>query len=589
MTAHVNIRRTVAWGAVIVGLLFLPYLMPNTYALHLVNLVLLYTIVALGLNLISGVAGQVSLGHAAFMAIGAYVASIMTTRADFPFGLGVVAATAGGALAGVVVGWFSLHLTGPYFAMATIGVGEIIRLVLINWETVSGGPSGIYGIPGIAFGPLVIGDELKFYYLILIAASAVYVFCQRLVFSRFGRSLLAIREHEGAARAAGVDTTRTKILAFGISTALAGFAGALHAHWINYINPDMYSFTESLMLLSMILVGGAGTLPGTLLGTALLTLTSEALRFLQDYRLAVYAVTIYGVIAFKPEGLVGFLPLRWRGAARYPEPADGGSLYVVPRTPRDRATGVGERNNPEPVLIAKGITKRFGGITALNRVDFDLRPGEIHALIGPNGSGKTTLLNVLAGWCQPDEGAVLFQREDITRWPVHERARLGIGRTFQNILLFNDMTVLENVLVPLGHIDLTEPERIARGYMLLETVGLKDMADQPARSLPYGKQRKLEIARALALSPAVLLLDEPAAGMNDRETDELKELLYALRDWGYTLLIVEHDMRLVMSVADRITVFNYGARLAEGTAEEISRNPAVIEAYLGRRGIRAIG
>lgn len=533
--------------------------------------------VTLGLNLITGVTGQVSLGHAAFWAIGAYVAAYITTSLGLSFWIAVPVSIVIAGIAGLFVASFTLHLKGPYLAMATIGVGEITRLILINWDEFSGGPSGVYGIPSISFGSLVIDSENKFYYFALFALIIIYIISRSILYSRTGRSMIAIRENEDAALSVGVDTTKLKIGVFGISTAIAGFSGAIYAHWINYISPDTFTFTESLLFLTMIMIGGMGSLPGGVVGTGALVIISELLRDIEQFRMIVYALIIILVIVFFPEGIIGVIPKRFRKGITYPPYQKGEATTYQQKINNNNSKFEGQE-----LLVASDVVKRFGGLTAVNKLDLKLNKGEIRALIGPNGSGKTTFLNCLAGWYEIDEGKIELMGKDLTNTPIHRRAKMGIARTFQNILLFNNMTVLENVLVALNEKHIKEKELVQDAYEILHFVDLENYAHEKVSNLPYGHQRTVEIARALALFPRILLLDEPAAGMNDTETEQLMRLLYKIRETGITVLVVEHDMKLVMGIADYVTVLNQGEVLAEGSPKEISQHPDVIEAYLGR-------
>lgn len=602
--------RTAAFLAL---LLALPWLLGNTYYVHTANTVLLNTIIAIGLNLVTGYAGQVSLGHSAFYALGAYAAGVFTLKLGLSFWLALPVALAVTGFFGAVAAFFTLHLEGPYLAMATIGVGEIMRLFLVNESWFSGGPGGLIGIPPARVGPISFSDEKSFYYLVLGAVILVYVVSRRILDSRIGRSFIAIREREGAARSMGVDTTRAKILAFTLSTIYAALAGALYAQWRSFISPDNFTFGESLSFLSMILVGGFGSLPGSVFGAVVLTLLPETLRGIQDFRMVVYALLIYFSIAFFPRGIAGLFRSPATGSAQ-PTPADHGEPGSVSKESGPPRVSVRTRDVLEPggpvsgapvdVLRVTELTKSFGGLTAVNAVNLTLERREIRALIGPNGSGKTTFLNLLAGWYRPTSGRIVFEGADVTHDETHVRARKGIARTFQNILLFGSMSALDNILVGLhsslesgllgvivssGAAIKAEGDARRRARELLDFVGLAARGEELAKNLPYGEQRRLEIARALALSPKLLLLDEPSAGMNARETEELIDLIFRIRGSGVTILVVEHDMRLVMGAADRITVFNYGGKIAEGTPKEIQNDERVIQAYLGRSRDYAFG
>lgn len=577
-----NKTKLIQIGVLFVILLLFPIFVSNPYYLHLVNLIIVYSMITVGLNLITGVTGQVSLGHAAFWGIGAYVAAFITTTLGISFWFAVPLAILVTGIIGLIIGSFTLHLKGPYLAMATIGVGEITRIVLINWDSFSGGPSGIYGIPYISIGSFEIDSEMKFYYFALVSLIIVYMLCHRIIFSRIGRSMIAIRENEGAAQAVGVDTTKMKVMIFGISTAIAGFAGAIYAHWINYISPGTFSFEESLLFLTMIMIGGMGSLPASIIGAGSLVILSEILRDINQFRMIVYALLIISVIVFFPEGIIAMIPKRFRKGAVYPDYEQEESQSF------QQKLNIDQQNHGQVLLKASGILKRFGGLTAVNKVNLELRQGEIRALIGPNGSGKTTFLNCMAGWYEVDEGQIELRGKDISYMPIHQRAKSGIARTFQNILLFNDMTVLENILVAINDKRKKEKQLVQDAYDLLHFVDLEKYAHEKVSNLPYGHQRTVEIGRALALSPQMLLLDEPAAGMNDSETANLMKLIYKIREIGITVLVVEHDMKLIMGIADYITVLNQGEVLAQGTPKEISQNPDVIEAYLGRSAENAV-
>lgn len=568
--------------ALLVVLVALPFIVTNTYYLHLVNLIIVYSIIAIGLNLITGVTGQISLGHAAFWAIGAYTTAYITTTLGLSFWISLPLSILVAGAIGIIVGYFTLHLQGPYLAMATIGIGEITHQVLINWTSFSGGPSGVFGIPTISIFGFEINSEFRFYFFSLLFLVLVYSICKAIVNSRYGRSAIAIRENENAARAVGVNSTKVKILVFGVSTAIAGLAGALYAPWVNYISPENFTFAESLLFLTMIMMGGMGSIPASIVGTTAIVAMSELLREVEQYRLIIYALIIILVIVFFPKGIIGMIPEKFRKGVVYPDfKLQGlGQYSKVIKNRFDEKDKI--------VLKAEGITKKFGGLTAVNQVNLQVGVGEIRALIGPNGSGKSTFLNCLAGWYEIDGGVFTLENNNITKLPIYKRSKSGIARTFQNILLFNEMTVLENVLVAINEKNKREKQLVQDAYEILEFVGLLDKANEKVSNLPYGHQRSVEIARALALYPKILLLDEPAAGMNDTETAELMDLIYRIRDKGITVIVVEHDMKLVMGIADFITVLNQGQILAEGTPLDISKHEDVIKAYLGKEAVNAV-
>ena len=469
-----------------------------------------------------------------------------------------------------MLGVASLRLGGHYLAMVTISFQEILTLVLTNWIGVTHGPDGISGIARPA--GFVVGD--RYLGLCVAVLVAVTLLIWRLKTSQLGRAMQAVRDNEIAASTCGIDIFRTKVLAFGISAVLGGLGGGLFAGAFSYISPDQFSFAESIVLLTMALLGGVQSPFGALLGTALLVMLPEWLRFLRQIYLAVYGAAVILIMVFLPTGLWGFVANRWRGQAV----GSAGAVAALPLLSQAAVAG-GE------VLNAAGLAKHFGGLRALDGVDLVVRRGTVHALIGPNGSGKSTFINVLTGLYRPTAGQVAFIGANITAAPPHRRTSAGLARTFQNIRVFRGMTVLENVMVGAerpgndvsGHPNLV----VQRALAALDFVGRRADAMRPVGELSYGHQRHVEIARALAGSPQLLLLDEPAAGLNMTEKGELGALLRRLKGHGLTILIVDHDMALVEAVADHITVLNFGRRIADGLPQVVLGEPDVIAAYLG--------
>jgi branched-chain amino acid transport system permease protein len=389
----------------------------------------------------------------------------------------------------------------------------------------------------------------------------------------------AVRDNELAANVVGVNGYATKVAAFTLSAQLGGFGGALFAGGFAYVSPDQFSFAESVVFLTMALLGGAASPAGAALGTGLLILLPEGLRFLKSIYLAVYGGAVILIMVFMPDGIWGYAVTLWRRL--FPERVvDPGFIAPLALT-RESA-----RDDGSVVLAVNGLSKHFGGLKAVDEVDLTVRRNTVHALIGPNGSGKSTLLNVLNGIVRPTGGAVIFDGVDITHLPPHRRAGEGLGRTFQNIRLFGAMSVLDNVRVgaerprPLPR-ERRGDENERQALAALDFVGLAARAPARVGSLSYGHQRLVEIARALAGGPKLVLLDEPGAGLNHVEKDELVRLLKRLKGHGLTVLIIDHDMAMVEQVADHITVLNFGRRIADGTPSEVLRHPDVIAAYLG--------
>ncbi len=552
-------------------------------------------IMATSLNLACGYLGELPLGHAGFMSVGAYTAAVLTTKflpqsaAVYPFAL-----VCGGLMAALfafIIGVPALRLKGDYLAIVTLGFGEIIR-VLINtvFAPLTDGGKGLFGIPTYA-------TFTDTFIVTVLCVAALYM----IVRSRHGRATIAIRENDIAAESSGVHVANYKVKMFVISAFFAGIAGGIYAHQLGVLTAAKFDFNRSIDYLVMVVFGGMGSLTGSIFAGTALTVVQYLMASLVEYRQLAYALLLIIMMIFRPKGIFG----RWefsmtRLLARvFPalnvEPKNAEALQndvILPDTPQYEVPA------NTPVLRTSHLGIRFGGLQAADNVEISLGAGEIVGLIGPNGAGKTTVFNMLTGVYQPTDGDIRLLGRSIVGMKPYAITEAGIARTFQNIRLFKSMTVIENIEVAFQtrmHYTLVDSllrtkrfrraERGARKRALeiLSVFGMEDLADQSADSLPYGMQRRLEICRALGASPKVLLLDEPAAGMNPTETHELMETIRVIRDrFGVTILLIEHDMKLVMGICERIYVLNYGSVIAEGTPEQIRSNPEVITAYLGK-------
>jgi ABC-type branched-subunit amino acid transport system ATPase component/ABC-type branched-subunit amino acid transport system permease subunit len=545
------------------------------YFAFVAALVGLITVAGVGLNVLVGLTGQISLGHVGFYAIGAYGVAILTLAGvDY-----WVAFLVAGALAGAVGGLLALpalRVSGPYLAMVTIAFGFIVEHGAIEARGLTGGQNGLMGFSGPHLGGVVFSETQIAIFAILLAGLSMLLF-QRLLYSGWGRAMLAVRDSEVAARSTGLSPTVVKTVAFAISAALTGLAGAVLAPLMMFIAPSSFHFSQSILFLFAVLVGGAGWTLGPLVGALVTVLLPEILADLAEYRLLFFGATLILVLWLAPSGLVGAVSrLVDRRQAAPVDPVAGDIAGFIDRG-RDGLS-----------LVVDRIGISFGGIHAAQDVSFRAEPGRITSIIGPNGAGKTTVLNMIGAFYRPGTGSIRLGELEIAGRSPSWVSRAGVARTYQTTKLFESLSVLDNVLIAMRRGSLGNPlGALARGgdaagaSALLHFVGYRGSVDRIAGDLPHVDRRLVEIARALALRPRVLLLDEPAAGLSEAEKQKLAALMRTIADHGITMVLVEHDMAMVMGISDHVVVLDAGRPIAEGAPEQVRDDPAVIDAYLG--------
>ena len=638
-------RRVGALIALTIGLLFFPYVIDDDAAVDSVANAMSYAALALGLNVVVGFAGLLDLGYAAFFAIGAYWYGVLTSFQVMPpwsdawgplamlglvekmnqggpdlvhftlsFWLALPTAAIVSAGFGILFGAPTLRLRGDYLAIVTLGFGEIVPIVARNMDGITNGAAGLNGVQaprlfGTSFGV----DAAPYYYVGLGLVALLILVSTRLRDSRIGRAWMAIREDETAASAMGVNTVRFKLLAFAIGAAFAGMTGVFFVAKLQTATPEMFNFNVSSMLLVMVVLGGMGSVWGVVLGAVLLQLmqtwflpqttawvhalgaaigsdTLARVDFVQWTQLF-FGIILIGMMLYRRQGLIPatrpVAPLSFE--AQHAEVVRGG-FQGTERVPRFDGGAA---------LEIRGVVVRFGGLVALNGVDITVPAGGVVAVIGPNGSGKSTLFNVITGLVPAAEGTIRFGDAALTGRAPHEILALGVARTFQNIRLFPTLSVLENVLVgrharldsgAAASVLRTTRNRAeegaartaARDIAAMFGNRLSPRLAQAVGGLSYANRRRVEIARALASRPRILLLDEPTAGMNPAETLELAEQIKSLHAMGLTILIIEHKLDVVTHLADTVIVLDHGEKIAEGPPEVVRRDEAVLTAYLGR-------
>ncbi|WNC15451.1 branched-chain amino acid ABC transporter ATP-binding protein/permease [Brevibacillus brevis] len=588
-----NKKRFQSYGPIcLYAILFLlaVVLVDSNYYLSLFSQAAIYTILAVSLQLIFGYAGQVSLAQAGFFGIGAYTSAILTLHLDVHFLVAFLLSGIAAALASIILSPMA-KLSEIYFAMSTFAFNLILTILFANGGSWTGGWNGLTNIPYPDILGWSVDSKKEFFILASILLIVQYVFMVRLTEGRLGRNFRAIRDNQLAAASVGINIGATKTKGFVIGCFWAGLAGSVMVHMYAFISPEPFQFIESITVILMVVLGGLGSFTGALLGGFGVTFFNEFLKEIPLYRPIIYGASIVLMMIFWPNGLYGLLQ-KWLKTAKGRMPSVKSAVNLKQILSRSKA-----ENNE--ILKLEQLTKQFGGIKALTDVSLQVRSGEIFGLIGPNGAGKTTFINMVTGLERPTSGKIFFQQKEITGKSMNELSSMGMVRTFQTSKLFESMTVLENVTAGMSSklkndvgmallqnqkFRAEEEHAVNVAYQLIKLTGLEDKAFELCANLSYGHRRLAEIARALASQPEILFLDEPAAGLNLKEREQLQALILRLRDeFGMTIFIVEHDLNLLSNICDHMAVLNFGVKIADGSPEEVMRNPDVVQAYLGRR------
>ena len=622
---------------VLMALASVPLMVNNTYALGLLTLLAIYGILLIGLDVTVGYLGQVNLAQAAFLGLGAYAAGLSATM----LGFGMMASLSMSMLVGLVLGGLlafpALRLDGPQFALATLSFSALSTTVLNEWEGLTSGAQGLSLSRPTWLGLSM--DAQGFYWLCLLMLALVWMLMRNLLASQWGRAFEALRDSPIATDAMGVGTYRHKVAGFALGSSLGALAGGLYAFNFQYLQPQSFTYDLMVILLLGVVLGGRKSLWGAFFGACLIVLLPNLLSnkllfelisaaglllavvsgvrawknkstqhfqilapivamgilvvggFMVDntenWRKAIFALMLFSVVVGLPDGVMGYIAKLLTRLLRVP-PADiaaAASLDAV--LPKRVADG-------QTLLELKDLQRYFGGVKAVDGISLQVRAGQVHGLIGPNGSGKSTAVNVISGLYAPSGGEIRLQGKRLPSGSLFKVARVGVARTFQNLQLFGELSALDNVMVALKGVYRTPlpllllglaraEEQRAQGeaLALLELVGLKAQARMAAKDLTYGSQRFLEIARALARKPALLILDEPAAGLAHPDVQVLITLIKAIHERGITIILIEHHMDVVSELCDMVTVLDGGKVIAEGVPDEVKRNAKVIKAYLG--------
>lgn len=559
----------------------------SNYGVRVLTLSGVFAILVLGYQFIFGHAGALSLAQGALFGLGAYATGILGANYGWTFALTFPVSMAVPVIVAAIVAIPVLRLETHYFALATLGISQICLLVAVNWIDLTGGSNGLSGVPSIAILDWTLARGIGLLSFIWVAVALFGLLSWRLMSGIYGQAFEVARANDAVAAAIGLNTSRMRFTAFLLSALYAGAAGAFYAHIVRVVSPDPMELAFMVTCMTMTVVGGRYRVSGAILGALLLIHLPEWFRFLERFNLIAYGLVLLVMVVVAPSGIIGLLE-KAVARVRPPRPDPLPSPIQIPIVKSNEAS------SRESLLVVEGISKSFGGVKAVDDVSFTIGRGEIIGLIGPNGSGKTTVINLISGFYSTDSGAIRLDGVKLVGLPAYRIAQIGVARTFQNLNLIDDMSAIGNVAVARGskrelvHLgaalfgradEALLARREAMGSLL--RLGVGDLANTKCGDLAYGVRRKVEIARALALEPSLLLLDEPAAGLNPREQEELRERVRGLAAEGMTILVVEHNMRFLRPLADRMICLDQGRILASGSPDGVCLHPSVVEAYLG--------
>ena len=571
-------------------LLVLPQV-SGLYYVRMLSILFIYIMLGIGLNIAMGYCGMRHFAAAAFFACGAYGSAVSIVTWNVPFFVSLLIGIVVACLVSLVLSLSAIKVKNHYLALVSMGILIIVELILINWLSVTRGPEGFFVPRWIIFG--IAPNPIGRYYILFVFALLCFIFQHNIVKSHWGRDLRAIANNEIAAGGMGINYRSYRIYAMFLSAALSGVAGAVFANFSGFISPDSFTFNFTVFVLLIVILGGPGTLIGPVIGAAVVTLLPELFNAAPDLRQIVYGVLLIFVVQVLPRGIAGTIKRRFHEIDDNTYVKPGEKVGTEDITSRYTASVSRKGDN---ILSVKGLTRQFGGLTAVDKLDMEIRRGSIHSLIGPNGAGKTTSVNMITGVDTPTAGTVIYNGEDITGLSMWNLARKGISRTYQHVQLFNDLSVIDNVAVgtrlrykynffhSVFHSPFMRKKERDLYHEALEYLSLfgieSKMNDEP-ESLSAGQQKLLEVARAHCMKPELLVLDEPCAGLTETEILDFSNLVKSIRDTGISILLIEHHMSFVMDISDDITVLDYGKKIAEGVPADIVKNPIVRKAYLG--------